>query len=256
MAGSADGRSFVATPVGLPAPPTVGFDPTTAGFNNGRTPILTGTVSAGAAGIELYDDGQDLGAAVVSRDGTWTFQADIGAGDFHALSAVATDTAGQGSSAVAPYAIETGVVGQPYRAVEYDDGTDGSSGYREFGRSGALLVDAADNGDGTHAIQAYAAGQRLDSVAHDAMTGFGARDTFAFVPGFGRDEVTNFAVTGPAHDTLDLSATSLTSLAQVLSHTTVSVGNAVIHLDARDTVTLAGVSKAQLFYHAGDFTFA
>ncbi len=132
---------------------SVGFDPSTAGFINGRTPILTGTIAdpTGTASLELYDGdpangGTDLGAATINGDGTWTFQGNIGTGDFAAINAVATDAQGSTATATAPYELVTGVTGQPYRAIEYDYTADGSYSYTEYARNGGELASSIDTG--------------------------------------------------------------------------------------------------------------
>ncbi|MFM5924210.1 MAG: type VI secretion system tube protein Hcp [Novosphingobium sp.] len=67
--------------------------------NDGRV-TLTGTASddTALASVHLFDGATDLGAATLGADG-WTFAATLGAGA-HALTAVATDTAGNVTSSV------------------------------------------------------------------------------------------------------------------------------------------------------------
>jgi autotransporter passenger strand-loop-strand repeat protein len=238
------------------AVPSVTFDPTTAGFANADTPVLTGTVSANAKGVELYGNGENLGAATLNGNGTWTFKGNIGAGDFADLTAVAIDAAGHSSSAAARYELVTGVTGEPYRAIEYDYTPDGSYAYTEFGRNGGDLASAADNGDGTHTMEAYAGGQVLTSIYDDVMTGDGPSERFVFSPHFGQDEITDFNVAGAGHDVVDLSNTRFSSLVEVLQHTTMSFGSATIHLNPHDSITLDGVTKAQLKAHPHDFALA
>lgn len=237
--------------------PTVAFDPG-ASFSNPTTPTLAGTVSSvsGTTSVEILNAGTDLGAATVNGDGTWSFTADLGPGDFNALSAVATDASGTTSSAVSPYELVTGIRGAPYRAQEYDYAADGSlTGFTNFGRGGAAVSQSLANGDGSNTIFALADGQTLTSQHHDTITGGGVRETFQFVPHFGRDEVTDFVASGAGHDILDLAATRLTSLAEVLRNTTMSGTGAVIHVSPRDTVVLDGISKAELQAHQKDFAF-
>lgn len=69
------------------------------------------------------------------------------------------------------------------------------------------------------------------------------------------ETIENFRPTGPNHDKLNLSDTSLQTLAQVLHHTTMSDGDATIHIAPDEAVTLVGVSKAQLASHPHDFVF-
>lgn len=241
----------------VPTRPEVGFDPN-ASFSNGTTPILTGRVgaAAGVAGVELFNGDTDFGSANVNGDGTWTFQGNIGTEDFNDLRAVATDSLGQTATASAPYELVTGIRGEPYQAQEFDYSPDGDSyGYTDYGKDGAPLVNAFDNGDGTHSIFGQESGQILESLGNDTMTGAGVRERFVFTPGFGQDEITDFYATSPQHDTIDLSNTQFHTLAQVLRHTTMGDGSATIHLNPHDSITLDGITKAQLKAHPKDFAF-
>lgn len=117
-------------------------------------------------------------------------------------------------------------------------------------------VTVIDNDDGTHFFTGSGDGLTLHSIGHDVMTGGGVRNTFAFTPGFGQNEITDFVVGGPDHDIIDLSATRYRSLAGVLSHTTMGDdGSATIHLNPHDSITVDGVSKAQLKAHPQDVAF-
>ena len=238
-------------------PPALSIDQTTSGFENGTTPILNGTVSDsyGPVSVEIFNGHQDLGAAAVN-DGTWTFMGNLGSGDYADLTAVATPQLGTTTSANASFELVTGIQGEPYHALEYDHDTRGSYGYTEYGAQGKVLVTAANNSDGTHDVQASENGQILYSVARDTMTGNGSNETFVFTQGFAKDEVTDFAVTGSGHDTIDLTNTQMHTLAQVIAHTSQVGANAVLHLFGNETVTLDGVTKAQLKAHPGDFLFA
>ena len=117
-------------------------------------------------------------------------------------------------------------------------------------------VEVIDNGDGTHSVTGSGDDLTLHSVGNDVMTGGGVREAFVFTPGFGRNEVTDFIAGSQDHDTIDLSATHYSTLAQVLRHTTMSDGSATIHLNPHDTITLDGVTKGQLKAHPNDFSFA
>ncbi len=240
--------------------PSISFHLTTSGFKNGSTPTLSGTVSAGAnglAGVEIYNGDQDLGAATISANGTWTFTDNLGSGDYANLTAVASAGSGATASATAPYELVTGITGEPYRALEYDYKPDGSDGYKEYSSTGKRLVTANNNdAAGTHTITTSTNGQEIYSAGNDTITINGSNETFVFFQGFGHDEVTNFTVAGGGHDIVDLTNTQLHTLAQVLSHTTVAGGSATIHVDGQDAVTLDGVTKAQLKAHGGDFLLA
>ena len=80
------------------------------------------------------------------------------------------------------------------------------------------------------------------------LTGGGGADTFVFAAGSGQDTVNDF-VSG--NDKLDLSAYNFSDFAAVLASTTDNgSGYAVIDLGGGNTITLFGVSEAQL--QAGD----
>ncbi len=216
---------------------------------------MTGTVAGPVRSVEVYDGDTDLGAATVTGT-AWTFTDNLGSGDYANLTAVASTASGKTASASAPYELVTGISGEPYRALEYDAAPDNTFSYTEYSNVGKPLVTAVINGDGTHTITASADGQDLYSAYNDTMTGSGSGERFVFLPGFGRDVVTDFDVAGPGHDVVDLSSTGLGTLAKVLSATTMVDGNATIHVDKQDTITLDGVTKAQLKARPGDFVFA
>ena len=238
---------------------TVAFDSTTAGFADGRTPILTGSVAApgGAASVEIFDDdpargGRDLGAATVAADGTWRFSADFGAGHFGAITAVATDGAGDTATATAPFDLAMALLGLPYRAVERDHATDGSEPFVAYGRRGTVLASGA-RPDGV-ALAANPSQPRITHL-HDATANPGA-ERFVFDPSPGHAGVTGFGVAGPDHDILDLAATPFRTLVQVLNHTDTIGGDATIHMNPEVSITIVGVSKAELRAHPEVFALA
>jgi probable HAF family extracellular repeat protein len=89
---------------------------------------------------------------------------------------------------------------------------------------------------------------------NDTLSGGAGNDTFVFNANFGKDVVTDFDVN---HDVLALSHTLFANdtIAQVLSQTHDSTAGAVIAVDAHDTITLHGVTTAQLAAHPSDFHF-
>ena len=90
------------------------------------------------------------------------------------------------------------------------------------------------------------------SVPNETLTGHGNSDTFVFnFTNLGHDTVTDFH---PATDVLQFGGSTHVSAQAALDAThDDGHGNAVVTLDAHDTITLAGVLKAQL--HAADFHF-
>ena len=102
-------------------------------------------------------------------------------------------------------------------------------------------------------------GDGLDNVlngadGNDTLTGAGGADTFAFgapigvFVGSGDDAITDFVA---GVDKIDVQAYHVPSFAALLAFTTDVGADAVIQLDANNSITLQGVHKAQLL--AGDF---
>ena len=87
---------------------------------------------------------------------------------------------------------------------------------------------------------------------NDNLTGGGGNDSFVFNPGSGKDVITDFSLN---LDTLNFSHTLFTNAQQAIAHTHDVNGNAVITIDAADSVTLLGVTTAQLTAHLSDFHF-
>ena len=77
-----------------------------------------------------------------------------------------------------------------------------------------------------------------------------------FTPGYAQDTVNGFVAGGSGHGVLSLSSADFASIAQVLHDTQNTAGGAVIHdTTSGDTVTLAGITKAQLKANKQDFSF-
>lgn len=79
----------------------------------------------------------------------------------------------------------------------------------------------------------------------DKLTGGAGADTFVFNPNLGKETVTDFKV---SQDILAFDHTLFTNptASQVLSQAHDTSAGAVIAVDAHDTVTLTGVTVAQL----------
>lgn len=94
---------------------------------------------------------------------------------------------------------------------------------------------------------------------NDVLTGGGGPDTFVFDPRWGKDHVTDFQVNDPlhgiAHDTIEFTGGVFSSFNDVMAHTTDVHGSAVIDYHGQ-TVTLDGVSKADLLHHPEYFLLA
>lgn len=85
-------------------------------------------------------------------------------------------------------------------------------------------------------------------AGNDTLTGGLGADTFVFDLGFGHDTVTDFV---PGQDVIKFDASFFDDFAALLTHTTQVGADAVITVDADQSVTLTGVSVASL--HASDF---
>lgn len=82
------------------------------------------------------------------------------------------------------------------------------------------------------------------TVSETITATVGGRDNFVFTTSFGHDTVTGFDFGGD--DIIKFDTSMFTSLQDVLDHTADVGGNAVITASATDTITLQGVTKAQL----------
>ncbi len=122
---------------------------------------------------------------------------------------------------------------------------------------GTLLSEVKYNNDGSHTVDIYAPSQILQSDFNDTFnTNTQGATSFVFDPGFAADEINGFQLKGPGHDVVSLSQADFSSFADVLRNTQMLSGSAVISdPNSGDTVTLVGVSKAQIAHHQGDVAF-
>ena len=144
--------------------------------------------------------------------------------------------------------------------IDYDSGTyfnKQSFFFKEdvFASDYSQKTETLYNNDGSHTITGFANGEKLSSLHDDTMTGGGGHETFVFKAHFGQDLITDFRAGGPGHDTLSLSSSEFSSIAQVLSHTHDVNGGAEIKVGPHDTITLQNVTKAELQAHQNDFKF-
>jgi hypothetical protein len=84
----------------------------------------------------------------------------------------------------------------------------------------------------------------------DTLIGGNSPDIFLFRPGFGANSVTDFDLN---NDSIQIDKSLFASVADLLDHTSDTGAGAVINDGAGDTITLAGVTLAQLQTHQGDF---
>jgi hypothetical protein len=166
--------------------------------------------------VSVFDGSKLLGTVTADGSGNWSLQTKISGGT-HQFTEIATDLAGNtGASAAVTY----------YATGEHKTLT-GGSGY-DF----------------------------LIAGHNDTLTGGAGNDTFVFNANFGNHVVVNdFDVN---HDILAFSHTLFSSIdpfAQILSLTHDTTAGAVIAVDAHDSITLLGVTVAQLSAHPADFHF-
>ena len=197
------------------------------GVTSSSSQTVTGLVASPTGGdlagtlVTLDDDGRAVGTAVVRRDGTWSSDVVLTHLGANALTARATDAAGQ-ALASAPVTLTLAAVLSP------------PGGGIATAPSGSVPVHPA------HGAAVWAGG---------------AADTFVFTPHPGHDTVADFGLTGAGADVLSFSRHSFAGLADVLRHTAMSGGDAVIRLSPRDSVTLVGVTRQELRAHPGAFAF-
>ncbi len=85
------------------------------------------------------------------------------------------------------------------------------------------------------------------------LNGTAGSDTFAFAANFGNAAITNYT---PGQDSIALDHSIFATTAAVLANTTNDPdGNAVIRVDAHDSITLIGISQQTLAQHQSDFHF-
>lgn len=123
---------------------------------------------------------------------------------------------------------------------------------KDLGANESLTFDGSAELDGTFVVRG-GSGDDVMAGGHrsDQLSGRGGADIFGFFDGSGADSITDF-VSGT--DRIDLSRLGFETYQQVLDATTDVGGNAVIDFGGGDTVTVRGVTEAQL--QSGDFIYA
>jgi len=108
----------------------------------------------------------------------------------------------------------------------------------------------------TDPIPAFTAGADLliGLGGNELLTGGAGSDTFVFSAGSGADTITDFSGATGEHDIIQLTGFGYTGLADILTHATQTGEDLIINMGGGDSITLAGVSAANL--HAEDFSFA
>jgi VCBS repeat-containing protein len=121
-----------------------------------------------------------------------------------------------------------------------------------FGGSGA---DDIYGGGGNDTLVGGASDDRLHGDAGmDLLTGGSGSDQFILRPGDGRDQITDFLAGAGTEDVIDLLAFDSTAARAAVANATQVGSDTVIDLGGDQTLTLLGISVANL--HADDFLFA
>jgi Ca2+-binding RTX toxin-like protein len=107
---------------------------------------------------------------------------------------------------------------------------------------------------GNKMLQGGTGNDVLIAGPNDKLAGGTGDDAFVFNPQFGQDTIADFNV---SQDILELDHRLFVNatVSQVLSQTHDSKAGAVIVIDAHETITLTGVSIAQLQSHLSDIHF-
>ncbi|WP_407119846.1 Ig-like domain-containing protein [Bradyrhizobium sp. STM 3561] len=142
-------------------------------------------------------------------------------------------------------------------------GADGKWSFQTSDLSGKSHAFTAEQVGTTGHVVGTSSGQAVIGSGHsdtltgtsgnDVMVGKAGADTFQFASNFGQDVIKDFAVSGPAHDTIEFSKSVFDSFASVLSHAAQS-GHDVVIAAGSDTLTLKNTQLDKLNSH--DFHFA
>lgn len=120
-----------------------------------------------------------------------------------------------------------------------------------YGGSGADLI---YNGAGSDSVYGEAGNDWLwGGAGNDLLNGGLGADWFSFAPGTGNDTIADFAP--EEGDVLDLREFGFVSEAQVLNAMSNSGSNVFLNLGSGESVTLIGISKAELSSSLDDWLF-
>ena len=211
--------------------------------------VIVGTADSGEAGstVSLFDNGSTnpVASATVGTDGSWSAHLLL-AHDANAITASLTDASGRtATSNTVDITLEN--VTSPI--------SNAASAPSPAAASASPIYQRVDNGDGTHTITGHRGHMVLGALPNSTLTGEGAHTTFVFGFHPGQSVVTDFHAEGFGHDVLSLPAARFGSVAAVLHHTQTIEQDAVISVGPHETITLQGVTAAELRAHPGDFRF-
>ena len=121
--------------------------------------------------------------------------------------------------------------------------------------TGSAFADTLTGSSSANVLDELAGNDSLNGGAGaDTMSGGSGSDLFVFAKGFGNDAITDFEAGAAATDVIAIASTIFADFAAVLAHTADDAsGDAVIALDAYNSITLNNVHKVDL--NANDFLF-
>src|SRR5262249_10074496 len=188
-------------------------------------PTTTLTTLSGIAGannsVSIFDGTNLVGTVTAGPDGKWSLTVNVPSG-------------AKGGAVIYSYT---------------ETATDGTA---HTTSAGVTLFAQASN----QTLQGGSGNDVLIARPNDVLKGNAGNDTFVFNPGFGKVTISDFGKNGD-QDGLRFDHTLFANqtAAQVISQAHDSTAGAVIVVDANNTVTLTGVSVAQLQGHASDIHF-
>ena len=205
--------------------------------------LLVSEVDGSAANVGVAIDGT-YGSLTLNADGSYIYDPNGGALPPHLVAQDTFDytvSDGHGGTDTTTLSIVVFNPGAHYQGGE-NTTLDGGNGPDVLDGSAELDVLLGGNGPDV-----------LIGGAGDTLTGGNGPDTYLFRPDFGANLVTDLSLN---NDRLQFDASIFTSIADILGHTSDVAGEAVIDDGNGNTVTLEGVTKADLTAHAGVLVLA
>lgn len=216
--------------------------------------VSTAQITADAAALGKIAGGYSL--AVADTAANLTSQLSSLQGNSHVASLSITDGATMVLS-YAQYTADTAILGKIADAHTIEvmgaRGTGFSAEYLTYGSSGALVEKVVMNNNGTESLFGYAPGITFTStnkVEKIAISTGG--DTFHFQSGLGAETISGYV---PGQDAMNVDHTLFSSFSSMMAAAkNDGHGDVVIRMGGT-TVTLVGVSVAQLNTHSSDWHF-
>jgi hypothetical protein len=226
---------------------------------NDTVTVTAHDATSGLKGIEIFDNGNDLGAASQDDSGNWVFDASKLADGTHTLTAVATDNAGNTSESA--LSVTDKVDTTPPVIDTLDQGADGKW---TTSTSDKIIVTAHDATSDVTGVVIYDNGTKLDAATQDdsgnwVYTATGLADGTHTLTAIATDSAGNISestlsvtdkvdTTPPVIDTLDQSAngqwtTSHSDTITVAAHDATSD---VTVVDIYDNGTKLGAASVDL----------